>query len=209
MSRIRDGVLLGCLGGVLVAGPALAGTITCCEDGSGQRICADVLPPVCYNRAYREISGQGTVKKVVPAPLSAEERERLEAEERQRLALREKAKEQQRRDNALIQTYVGLADLDASRQRAVDGVERELVALREKEAVQLKKRESLDQEAAALQNRPRPPELVAALRDTDGELATLRGLMDAKLREQEAIKARYAEDRRRYSELVARGAAAP
>jgi hypothetical protein len=208
VSRTRHRLLLGWALGLLALGPVQAGTrtITCCEDGNGQRICSDVLPPVCYNRAYREISKQGTVKKVVPAPLSAEERARLEAEEHQRLALRDKAREQQRRDHALLQTYTSLADLEASRQRAMDGVERELAALRDKEGALVKKRGSLDEEAAALQNRPRPPELVAALRDSDGELLSLRSVIDVKQRELEAVKARYAEDRRRYVDLSAKGA---
>ena len=41
------------------------GNIYCCEDANGRSVCGDVLPVQCYGRAYREISPQGIVRRVV------------------------------------------------------------------------------------------------------------------------------------------------
>src|SRR5690606_7167224 len=97
--------------------PSLAaankGNIYCCQGASGQSICADVLPHACYGREYREISPRGTVLRVVAAPLTREERARLEAA-RQLEAEQEAKRELQRRtDTALLETYGGLDDIDA------------------------------------------------------------------------------------------------
>lgn len=182
-------------------------TITCCEDGAGRRICADVLPPACYGRAYREISSQGVVTKVVPAPMSAEERARAELEEKARKAAEERAKEERRRDVALLQTYSSLDDLEAKRQRALADIDSDLQLARQREAEVLQRRAKLDQEAQFYAKKPKPPELASAFRENDSELAAQRTVIDSKQRDLEAVKARYDGDRRRYAELLAQKAA--
>ena len=57
--------------GTIAAQPSAA-AIYCCDVG-GQPVCGDILPAACYGRAYREVSPSGIVRRVVPAPLSAEE----------------------------------------------------------------------------------------------------------------------------------------
>ncbi|MBN9694827.1 MAG: hypothetical protein J0L85_03420, partial [Zoogloea sp.] len=69
--------------------PALAqtarGTVYCCTDG-GHQVCGDVLPPQCFGKSYKEMSPQGTVRRIVEAPLTPEQVARKEAEERERRA---------------------------------------------------------------------------------------------------------------------------
>jgi hypothetical protein len=197
------------LGGLLLASGAMAaGTsiITCCEDANGRRICADVLPPACYGREYREISPQGTVTRVVPAPMTAEERARAEQENKAREAAEDKAREERRRDAALLQTYSSLEDLETQRQRAVADIEQDLEEARRREAEVLKRRAKLEQEAEFYLKKPRPPELANALRDNDSELAAQRSVIDSKQRDLDAVKARYDNDRRRYTEIQAQRA---
>jgi hypothetical protein len=198
------GWLAGCL--VLLAQNAVGAgttTITCCEDANGRRVCADILPPACYGRAYREISPQGNVTRVVPAPVTAEERARMEQEERARKATEERAKEERRRDVALLQTYSSIDDLEAQRQRAVADIQRDLEEARRREAEVLQRRAKLDQDAEFYAKKPKPPELANAFRENDSELAAQRSVIDSKQRDLEAVKARYDSDRRRYSELLA------
>lgn len=180
-----------------------AGTITCCEDESGRRICADVLPPACYGRAYREISPQGTVTKVVPAPLTPEERARIEQEEKARKAIEDKAREQRRRDAALLQTYASVEDLEAQRQRAVAELDKDITMAYRREAEAVERRSKLEQQSQAYANKPLPPELAGQLRENEGELAAHRSVIIAKQRTMEAVMARYDADRRRLVELLA------
>lgn len=194
------------VGLVLLAQGAMAAattTITCCEDGNGRRVCADVLPPACYGREYREISPQGNVTRVVPAPMSAEERARAEQEEKARKVFEEKAKEERRRDAALLQTYSSLDDLESQRARALADLEKDLELARKREAEIKKDREKLDQEAEFYVKKPKPPELAKSLRENDSEQAAQRSVIDSKQRDIEAVKTRYDGDRRRYTELMA------
>lgn len=193
------------LGLALLAPGAMAAptSITCCDDASGRRICADILPPACYGRGYREISPQGTVLRVVPAPMSAEERARAEQEDKARKVAEEKAREERRRDAALLQTYSSLDDLEAQRRRAQADIQEDIDKARQREAEVLERRVKLDQEAAFYTRKPKPVELANALRENDGDLAAQRIVIESKQRDLAAVKARYDKDRLRFSELLA------
>lgn len=204
--KLGGGVVVAWLALVPGVGAAATTVITCCEDGSGRRICADVLPPACYGRAYREINSQGSVVKVVPAPMTAEERAQAEQAEKARKFAEEKAKEERRRDAALLQTYASLDDLESQRQRAVADLERDLEAARVQEAEVMKRRAKLDQEAEFYVKKPKPPELAKAFRENDGELAAQRSVIESKQRDLDAVKAHYEGDRKRYAELLAQKA---
>ena len=48
------------------------GTVFCCTD-NGHQVCGDVLPLQCYGKGYREVSPQGTVRRLVEPPLTPEQ----------------------------------------------------------------------------------------------------------------------------------------
>lgn len=178
-------------------------TIYCCEDAQEQSICADTLPPACYGRAYREISPRGLVVRHIAAPLTAEEQARLEAENRRRA--REEALERQQRnmDNALLETYRGLNDIDVREMRALEGVERSIADIHERRRGLVAERQALEEEIATLPADQDVEPLNRSLRAVDSELRSYQRLLEAKQAEKESIQARYAADRRRYAELIA------
>ncbi|WP_332670632.1 hypothetical protein [Aromatoleum sp.] len=198
----RAELFLVALATLPVAMPAPAsGTIYCCEDANRRPICADTLPPACYGRAYREISSQGHVRRHVAAPLTPEEAAKRDAEAQRRKDEEARRLKQRRVDQALLQTYTSLTDIDNREARAVAEVERDIEPIRVREAELAAERRRLaetggDPEAA------RPSATLQAL---DAELASLRTVVDVKQREIEAIRARFAADRRRYAELLANG----
>ena len=77
---------LCCFGGTLhAAAPAGGGSrLYCCQDSSGKQVCGDILPQVCYGRAYREIGADGRTVREVDAPLTAEQRAQKVAEDAKR-----------------------------------------------------------------------------------------------------------------------------
>lgn len=198
----RAELFLVALATLPVATPAPAGgTIYCCEDESRRAICADTLPPACYGRAYREISPQGHVRRHVAAPLTREEAAKRDAEAQRRKNEEARLLKQRRVDQALLQTYTSLADIDNREARAVAEVDRNIEPIRAREAELLAERRRLA-EAADGADAARPP---TTLKAVDAELASLRTVVDVKRREIEAIRARFAADRRRYAELLANG----
>ncbi len=182
-----------------------AKTIYCCEDDRGVTACSDILPQICYGRAYREITPQGTVRRHVSAPPSREEMARRDAEAEQR-RLREVERLRQRRlDEALMQTYTSLEEVDVREERALADVEKTVREVRAKEIELIDQRARLRSEAEFYKDRELPRELSVSLRSVEAELAAYRSVLEAKEGEREAIKARYATDRRRYAELIAEG----
>lgn len=180
-------------------------SIYCCDDENGRPICGDVLPSACFGRAYREMSPQGAVRRYVDAPLSREERarraeaERLEREEAARLLV------QRRLDEALFETYPSLEAIDEREARALAEIERSVADVRLREQELQEQRKRYEQEAEFYQGRDMPRELENALRSVDTEMAAYRSVIDSKDAEKDALRERFAADRKRYAELLASG----
>lgn len=177
------------------------GTVYCCTD-NGHQVCGDVLPPQCFGKSYREMSPQGTVRRTVEAPLSPEQLAKREAEERARRAEVARQRAEMRRNQSLLETYSSVADIDTRRDRAVESVELELRQAEARQAQLMKKRSGLLREAEFFQKRPMPPNLAAALRESDSELAAQSSIIEAKRRDIDAIRSRYEQDRSRYIALT-------
>ncbi len=200
---MRRGVLLCALWMVLPAGAQTPpkGTVFCCTD-NGHQVCGDVLPLQCYGKGYREVSPQGTVRRLVEAPLMPEQLARREAEERARRAEIASRRAELRRNQSLLETYSSVADIETRRDRAIEAVATELKQAEARRALMLKKREGLNREAEFYQKRQMPPALAAALRESDSELNAQGLLVEAKRRDIEAIRSRYEQDRTRYIMLT-------
>lgn len=192
---------------LLAFAPAQAAqTIYCCE-AAGQTQCSDVLPPACYGQAYREVGPQGTVRKKVPAPPTQAEIARRKADEERGREEEARARKVRRLDQALLETYTSVADLDRRRDRALADADRGLANLRAREASILERRREILPEEHPDPAQPVPEHKVTraqaeALRDIDSELAAHRSVLESKLRERESVRQRYEEDRQRYLELT-------
>lgn len=200
---MRHLVLFCALWAVLPAGAQSAsrGAVFCCMD-NGHQVCGDVLPPQCFGKSYREMSPQGTVRRLVEAPLTPEQLARREAEERARRAELTRQRAEMRRNQSLLETYSSVADIEARRDRAIEGIELELKQAESRKALLVKKRDALNREAEFYQKRAMPPTLAAAVRESDSELAAHSSVIEAKRRDIEAIRTRYEQDRSRYITLT-------
>ena len=119
--------------GTLAAQPAGAASIYCCDVG-GQPVCGDILPAACYGRAYREMSPSGIVRRSVPAPLTADEIAQRAAAEHKRRAEEAERMRQLRLDQALLETYRSVQDLDSRRDRELRDLDRSIRELRARES---------------------------------------------------------------------------
>ena len=176
-------------------------SIYCCDVG-GQPVCGDILPAACYGRAYREISPFGTVRRHVPAPLTAEEIARRDEALRQRREAEAAALKQRRLDQALLETYPNAAEIEVRRDRSLAELDRTIADLRVRETELLARKARLAKEVESHRGRSLPHALVEDLLNVDGEIVAQRSIIDAKERERESIRQRFEEDRRRYHELT-------
>lgn len=128
------GQALGLLGGVLLTliapvSPVWAQSIYTCIDAQGRRITADRPIAACNDREQHELNPSGTIKRVIPPSLTAQERARLEAQ-RQAEALRQAQIEDERRKaRLLLQRYPDEASHQKARQEALAQVERVIEAV--------------------------------------------------------------------------------
>ncbi|NLF55440.1 MAG: hypothetical protein GX576_13775 [Thauera phenolivorans] len=177
-------------------------TVFCCEV-NGRPVCADILPAVCYGKAYREMGPTGTVRRYVPAPLTADERARRDAQiERQRVAA-ETVRKQRRLDQALLETYQDADDIERRRERELGDIDRSIEELRARETTLVERQRTLLEEAGARDGERLPQALLDDIRNTEGEIEAQRSVINAKLRERGQVRTRFDEARRRYLELTA------
>jgi len=201
--RLTTLAVLFALGGSAAA----AGSLYCCIDAGGKQVCGDLLPPACYGRAYRELGDSGRTVRVVEAPLSPEQRAQRAAEEAQHKADEAIAREKQRKDQALLNTYGSEKDIEFMRARANDDVHKSIRAAEAKIAELRIQRKSFENEAEFYKKKQLPPEVQKGLRDTDYEIKAQELLIESKKQELDLIRVKYDEDRRRYQDILRRAPA--
>ena len=182
------------------AAPSLAQVFTCVGP-TGRTLTSDRLIGECMDREQRVLARDGTLLRIVPPSLTADERNEKEARDRRLAAEKEAKAEAVRRDRNLLQRYpdaaaherareAALADLNAS-MKLSEQRQRELVVERKPllsetefykgKALPAKLRQQLDaNEAAAAAQRDaqanQKAELERVTKLFDAELARLKRL---------------------------------
>lgn len=160
-----------------------------CVGKDGKKYYGSSVPQQCVGVAVEQMSPQGTVlRRIEPQATSAEERAKREADEAERRKQATLAREQQRRDQALLATYSSEKDVEDGRRRALENDQRVLKELEGRIAA-LKAKRGAEKDPKVL----------------DAELNLQQNALAAKKKEVDAINARYDEDKRRYLELTGRG----
>jgi hypothetical protein len=160
-----------------------------CVGQDGKKYYGSSVPPQCTGLPVEQLNAQGLVVKKIDPQATNEARVRKEADEAEQKKRAAAAKDQGRRDNALLATYTSEQDIESARGRALEGNQRSVKEIEEKIA-SLKKR------------RAAPKEDVKGI---DLDLKAQEGLLAAKKKEMETINAKYDEDKKRYVEITKRG----
>ncbi len=193
-------VLAACA--VAIAGSAGAQSIFTCRDNNGRAISSDRPIPECADRAMRETTPGGVLKREIAAPLTPEQLAQKEADERLRRQVEESLREKRRRDSALLAAYSNEDQIERARRRSLADVQE---SLRMSKA----RLDELNKQKQALANDTRqyagkPPPLVQR-RVEDNQAAIDDEIAAMKLREADLgrINQRYDDDLRRFRELMA------
>lgn len=202
LRALRAGHLLVALAILLsVSLPVSAAGIFCCLDERGKQVCGDVLPPACYGRAYRELGANGMAVREVEAPLTEAQKTQRIAEEKRKKKEEDAAKEQYRLDQALLQTYGTIDDIELMRKRAEADVIAAIKIAMVKIDEAKQRRKKFEDEAEFYKKRTLPPEVDKGLKDADYEIQAQENLIATKQKEFGVIKAKYDEDQRRYLDV--------
>lgn len=160
-----------------------------CVGADGKKYYGSSVPPQCIGQPVEQLNSQGLVVKHIDAQVSADERAKKDADDadsKKRAAL---AKEQGRKDSALLASYTSEQDIETARARALEGSQNAV-------------KESEGRVAALKKRRGAPNEDVKGI---DIDLKAQESLLAAKKKDIDAINAKYDEDKRRYIEISKRG----
>ena len=182
-----------------------AGNLFCCLDTNGKQICGDLLPQACYGRAYREIGDSGRTLRNVEAPLTAEQRAQRAVEDEKRKAEEAARREQQRKDQALLNTYGSERDIDTMRARSEEDVHKSIKSAEAKISEIRIQRKRFEDEAEFYKKKTLPPDIQKGLRDADSEIQAQESIIEAKRKELEIIRVKYDDDKKRFLDLSRRG----
>ena len=199
--------LLACA--LLAASPAIAQRLYKYTDpATGKTVYTERLPAEAAGKANEQLNRQGTVvKREAPAP-TAEELAAREADRKRRLDEEMAAKEEKRKNQALLNTYATEKDIDEARGRALQVNDEAIKDAERKLADAQKRQKLLASEAEFFQKKPMPMQLKLDIQNNQAEMKAHSDLLDAKRKETVGINAKYDEDKRRYLELIKTGTVA-
>jgi len=170
-----------------------------------------VAPAAAQQRMYKCVDAKGNVyyTQVPPAQclgpasvLTPEQQRAQEAAGKKKIEEKEQAKEERRKNLALLNTYPSENDIDDARARALREAQG-AIADTEKHILEAQKhKKDLEKEKEFYLKKPLPAKLKRSITDNEIEIKNQTGLLEVKKKEIDKINAKYDEDKRRYRELT-------
>jgi cell division protein FtsN len=171
--------------------------IVCWKDKSGKVIgCGDKVPPEYQDSATKELDARGVTRKTTE---SSEQAAQRRAREQEAAAVRaeqdRKALDQKRQDIALLETFSNEKEIDLKRDRELGILDLQI------EQLNTALKSATTRYTAAEKNKAASPATKDELARATAEKERLEKAVVAKQSEKEDLRKRYAEYRRRYTEL--------
>jgi hypothetical protein len=163
------------------AAQSVPGHIYSCIDPSGKRLTSDRPIPECTAREQRVLNADGSVKKVVPPTLTAEELAEQEAPEL----------DAGRRDRNLRARYPTEASHKKARQSALEDLSRSMQVSQKRLDLLAAERKPLLEEAEFYTGRQLPPQLKQQLEGNETTAAAQRELIQNQQSEIQRINAAF------------------
>ena len=201
---VRIVVVLAWMG---VALPASA-QLYVCTTKAGKTITGDRPPPECADRAIRELRSDGSTRRIIEPPLTDEQKAQRELERKQRLKDEEIAREQLRKDKALLEAYGSEAEVDDARDRQLAQRSQMIEAANKRLQGHQQARKKLDDEKEFYAKREIPEALKRKYENSDAVMRSEEKIIASVKADIVRINERFDEDRRRFRELVSSGASA-
>jgi len=193
----------------LVSVTALAQNIYTCKDASGRTITSNIPISECAEREKRVLNRDGSVKEVIPPPLSSEQmRAKREAQAREKAELDRKA-EDLKRDRLLISIYQSEEDLNEAFSRLLAVPVSALRASPGRIKILNDEIKKIREESEFYVGKPWPTSLNRRLDQVVFAIEQERRNIEAKEGEIQRIFARFEVDRQRYRALIEAAKTAP
>lgn len=122
LPRLQPLIRIVLAASVALAGASAGAQVFTCTNAAGRPITSDRLIPECMDREQRVLARDGSLIRIVPPQLTADERAEKEAQERRLAAEREAKAEAVRRDRTLVKRYPNEEAHQKAREAALDDV---------------------------------------------------------------------------------------
>lgn len=185
--------------------PAPSGTVFSCV-ANGKTYSADRPPPECVNSDMRELNRDGSVRRVIPRPLTVEEQRARALEAKKKLEDEERMLAQRRRDRSLLEAYANEAEIEAARKKSLESAEQAIKRSQERAFSLAQDRKRLDDEAEFYKKREQPDSLKRAYVLNAQAVSAEEKIIAEARGEATRINERFDAEKKRFKELVAQGA---
>ena len=162
-----------------------------CIDASGRKLNSDRPIVECLAREQRELNSDGSVRRVLPPTLTADELAEVEARTRAATTTREARQDAVRRDRNLLARFPNDAAHRKARMAALDDVRRAVHSSETRLATLALERRPLLDEAEFYAGKPLPRKLKAQLDGNEASTAAQRALLQNQQVEGVRINQRY------------------
>lgn len=198
----------------LAVAQALKPTTYRCVGKDGKKYYGSTIPRECLGQPIEQLSAQGTVIRRMGGQETEEQRAAREAEAAKKREEDALAKEEARRNRALLATYTSEKDIEEARARAlkenqtaIKGIEARIADIKKRQAGFTKEMEFYKEPTGKAGAKPKaapkaPPKLLDDIHQADVDLQAQQNLLETKKKEDEGINAKYDEDKKRYLELT-------
>ncbi len=174
-----------------------------CVSAAGKTLTSDRLIADCVGREQRVLNPDGSLNRVVPPTLTAEERAKVEEREAAAAQVRAARAEAVRRDRSLLTRYPNQAAHARARESTLDSVRKLLAASQVRLKSLEEERKPLLADAEFYTGKALPPKLKAQLDANEVSTEGQRGQIEAQKLEIARVNQRYDDELQRLNKLWA------
>lgn len=203
MARERRPLLMLAL---LLALPAAQAQLFVCTDARGRTISGDRPPPECADKAIRELRSDGSVRRVIEPPLTAEQKAARAAEEKRQRDEADRQRAQMRRDLSLLETYANEEEIEKARNQALASRQQLIERAQKRLEDHRRERKKLDNEAEFYAKRTMPDKLKRSFEGNDALVRSEERIIRDVRADMERVNERYDDELQRFRRLVSAGA---
>ena len=174
-----------------------------CTGTDGKKYYGSTIPRQCMGQPIEQLNARGMVVKRMDAEGDEKARAEKEVELARKRELDTAAKEESRRNRALLATYTSEKDIEEARRRSLAENQKTTLEVQLRIEGIKKDQVRLTKELEFYQGKNKPPaKLLEELKNAEIDIKAQEDLLAAKKREITTINAKYDDDRKRYLELT-------
>jgi hypothetical protein len=189
--RLLAWALLGVSGATCAQANTPQNLVFTCINAAGRTLTSDRLIGECMDREQRVLARDGTLVRIVPPTLTADERADKEARDRKAAAEREARAEAVRRDRNLMQRFPNVVAHQKAREQALEVVQYAIAQSEARVGDLQRERKPLTEELEFYAGKPVPGKLKAQIDANDASAQAQKDLLEQQKAELDRVSKLY------------------